>query len=336
MNAVDLSVVIPVYNEELAIELSLKAIREELTRTGKTWEIICVDDGSRDRTLEVLSAVSAADPRVHAVPLARNFGKEAAMSAGLEEARGRAVVLMDADLQHPPALLPRMVELWSEGHDVVSAVKEARARESLLYRAMSGLFNWLMAGAAGSRFRGAADFKLLDRQVVDALLGCPERNRFFRGLVAWVGFRTIEIPFTVQERVAGTTKWSVVGLVRYSIRNLIAFSALPLKMVSAMGFGTLIFAGGLAMQTLWRYLAGDALSGFTTVILLQLILGGLLLSATGIIALYVAVIYDEVKGRPMFLVRRSREGRSAGDAEGGALRAEPGRPAGEDGAASNG
>lgn len=228
------------------------------------------------------------------------------MAAGLAEARGRAVLLMDADLQHPPDLIPRMVELWDQGYDVVSAVKETRARESLLYRAMTGLFNKLMGGAAGGSFRGASDFKLLDRQVVDALASCPENTRFFRGLVTWVGFRTATIPFKVAERVAGTTKWSPFGLVRYSLRNLIAFSALPLKLVAAVGFGTLVFAGGLAAQTLWRYLAGQALSGFTTVILLQLILGGLLLSGIGVIALYIAELYEEVKRRPVFLVRRQR------------------------------
>lgn len=311
--SVDLSVVIPVYNEEAAIEHSLEVVGQHLGRIGRSYEIVCVDDGSRDGTLDKLHALARADARIRPVPLARNFGKEAAMAAGLSEARGRALIFMDADLQHPPALIARMVELWAEGYDVVSAVKETRAKESLLYRMMSWIFNALMAGASRGRFRGASDFKLIDRQVVDALMQCPERNRFFRGLVTWVGFRTIEIPFTVAERVAGITKWSIVGLIRYSIRNLIAFSALPLKMVSAMGFGTLVFAAGLAAQTLWRYLEGEALSGFTTVILLQLILGGLLLTSVGVIAIYVAVIYDEVKHRPMFLVRRARdeEGRGA-------------------------
>ncbi|WP_437899110.1 glycosyltransferase family 2 protein [Sorangium sp. So ce124] len=313
--SVDISVVIPVYNEEPAIEHSLEVVRAHLDKIGRSYELVCVDDGSRDRTLERLLAAAAADPRVRPVPLARNFGKEAAMAAGLSEARGRALIFMDADLQHPPSLIARMVELWAEGYDVVSAVKETRARESLVYRMMTWVFNALMAGAARGDFRGASDFKLIDRQVVDALMQCAERNRFFRGLVTWVGFRTTEIPFTVAERLHGTTKWSVVGLIRYSIRNLIAFSALPLKMVTAMGFGTLVFAAGLGAQTLWRYLDGEALSGFTTVILLQLILGGLLLTSVGVIALYVAVIYDEVKHRPMFLVRRPRPGEDGGARE---------------------
>jgi dolichol-phosphate mannosyltransferase len=300
----EISVVIPVYDEEEGIEQALGVVREELEKTGAAFEIVAVDDGSRDGTLTQLRRVSEADARVQVVQLSRNFGKEAALAAGLDATRGRAVIVMDADLQHPPEIIPRMVELWRQGNEVVSAVKEARAREGVTYRMMAGLFNMLMGGAAGRSFRGASDFKLLDRQVIDALAACPERNRFFRGLVTWVGFRTAEVPFTVQARAAGRTKWSLWGLFRYSLRNLIAFSALPLKLVAVAGFVTLVLAGGLAVQTLWRYLAGHAVSGFTTVILLQLILGGLLLTSVGVIAVYISEIYDEVKRRPMFVVRK--------------------------------
>lgn len=314
-DGVDVSVVIPAYNEADVVERCLDVVRAQLgghlAKTARSFEIVCVDDGSRDGTPEALRLASEADPRVRVVSLSRNFGKEAAMAAGLEAARGRAVLLMDADLQHPPDLIPRMVDLWGEGNEVVSAVKEARARESLVYRAMAGLFNALMGGAAGQSFRGSSDFKLLDRQVVDALAACPERSRFFRGLVTWIGFKTAEIPFTVAARAGGETKWSLGGLVRYSMKNLIAFSSMPLKLVAAMGFGTLVFAAGLGAQTLYRYLAGQAVSGFTTVILLQLILGGLTLTSLGVIALYVAEIYDEVKRRPVFVLRRPRAIRAA-------------------------
>ncbi len=306
MTAPDLSVVLPVYDEEASIALALAAVREQLERAGGTFEIVVVDDGSTDGTSRILSALDATSPWLRTVRLSRNFGKESALAAGLDAAAGRAVIVMDADLQHPPEVIPRMVTLWREGHDVVSAVKETRAREGLAYRLFAALFNSLMAGAAGRSFRGASDFKLLDRQVVEALAQCPERSRFFRGLVTWVGFRTAEVPFTVQDRVAGRTKWSTLGLVRYSIRNLVAFSALPLKLVAAVGFGTLVLAGGLAVQTLWRWARGGAVSGFTTVILLQLILGGLLLLSVGIVAVYVAEIYDEVKRRPVFVVKKGR------------------------------
>jgi dolichol-phosphate mannosyltransferase len=324
MSAPDVSVVLPVFDEQESIDRTLVAVREQLRSAGVAFEIVAVDDGSRDATLERLRAASKADPAVTVVSLSRNFGKESALAAGLEAAQGRAVILMDADLQHPPDLLPEMIRLWREGHDVVNAVKASRSGEGLVYRALAGSFNALMGGAAGKGFQGASDFKLLDRQVVEALASCPERNRFFRGLVTWVGFRAVDVPFHVQPRAAGRTKWSISGLVRYSMRNLVAFSAFPLKLVAVAGFVTLVLAAGLAVQTLYRYLKGTAVSGFTTVILLQLILGGMLLTSVGVIAVYVAEIYEEAKRRPMFLVRREdgqrggaatahRDGGSGGD-----------------------
>ena len=306
MSTPDVSVVIPVYDEQESIALTLAAVREHLVATGGTFEIVAVDDGSADGTLERLEAAAREDPNLRVVPLSRNFGKESALAAGLDASRGRAVIVMDADLQHPPEVIPLLVARWREGNDIVSAVKEARSGEGLTYRAFAGIFNSLMGSAAGRSFKGASDYKLLDRQVVEALAQCPERSRFFRGLVTWIGFRTAEVPFTVQKRAAGRTKWSTWGLVRYSLRNLIAFTALPLKLVAAAGFVTLILGAGLAVEALWLYVRGRAVTGFTTVILLQLILGGLLLTSVGVIAVYVAEIYDEVKRRPTFVVRKTR------------------------------
>lgn len=301
-----LSVVLPMFDEAPIVEEVIRTVVASMETTGKSFELVCVDDGSSDGTAELLTHAAEADSRIVVVPLSRNFGKESALAAGLSMARGDAVVLMDADLQHPPELVGKMVELWEQGNDVVSAVKRRRAREGLVYALMARTFNFLMGGAAGASFEGASDFKLLDRQVVDTVMMLPERARFFRGLVTWVGYRTADVPFAVQERVGGRTKWSFSALARYSVRNLVAFSALPLRLVAWLGFGTLIFAFLLALQTLYRYLRGDALSGFTTVILLQLILGGLLLTGVGVIALYLSAIYDEVKQRPIFVVRRAR------------------------------
>jgi polyisoprenyl-phosphate glycosyltransferase len=305
-----LSVVVPIYNEAAVIEQCLLALDEQLAPLGCSYEVVCVDDGSTDETPQRLGARADADARVRVVTLSRNFGKESAIAAGIQVARGQAVVLMDADMQHPPELIPRMLELWEQGHDVVNAVKQARVRESLVYRTLAGTFNLLMGGASKSSFRGASDFKLIDRQVVEALLQLPERNRFFRGLIAWVGFRTAVVPFTVAARAAGKTKWSTQDLLAYSLRNLLAFSAFPLRVVTAAGFGTLIFAVLLAFWTVFRYVRGDALSGFTTVILLQLILDGLLLASVGVIALYLAEMFAEVKQRPTFIVRDERRPRS--------------------------
>jgi dolichol-phosphate mannosyltransferase len=302
-----LSVVLPMYNEQEGMNRCLAAVREELDQLGKDYEIICVNDGSTDATGAQLDRAALADKNVRVVHLSRNFGKDAALTAGLESARGRAVVVMDADLQHPPDLLSTLVAAWEEGYEVVNGTKQTRGKERVLYRLFASVFNRLMGGAAGKSFSGASDYKLLDRDAVDALARLPEKTRFFRGLVHWVGFRTIDVPFDVGSRLAGTSKWPLHALIRYSLRNLLAFSALPLRLVASAGFGTLLFATALGAWTLFRKLRGDALTGFTTVILLQLIIGGLLLSGVGVIALYLSAIYDELKARPTYVVRRQSD-----------------------------
>ncbi len=298
-----LSVILPMYNESEVVEPALAAVSAVLAPLGLPFEILCVDDGSRDDTFARLSRAAALDSRVVPLQLSRNYGKEAALAAGLERARGQAILTLDADLQHPPRLIPAMVAAWQEGADVVSCVKRDRGDEGALYKLMAAAFNRLMGGAAGADFGGASDFKLLDRQVVDAILACPERHRFFRGLVAWVGFTTREIPFEVAERVAGTTKWSTRALIRYSIRNLLSFSAFPLRLIAWLGMLMLSFTGLLGVWTLFRWIRGDSLAGFPTVILLQLIFGGLLLTSLGVIALYLAEMYEELKGRPAYLFK---------------------------------
>lgn len=302
-----LSVVLPMFNEEGVAVVALEKVRAELDAVGLSFELICVDDGSQDGTLKAIMKAASSDPRVQPIVLSRNYGKEAALAAGLQAARGDAVVLMDSDLQHPPELIPQLLKQWQDGYDIVNAVKADRGKEGLSYRVMAGIFNRLMGSSANRTFQGASDFKLLDRQVVDALSELPEKTRFFRGLVAWVGFRTTDISFAVAPRAGGETKWSTRGLIRYSLRNLISFSAFPLKLVAGVGFSTLLFAGAVAAHTLYRYISGTAISGFTTVILLQLVLGGLLLTGMGVLALYLAAVYTEVKGRPTFIVRKPRE-----------------------------
>jgi len=302
-----LSVVVPLYNEQDSLEILIPALVTQLCAAGHPFEILCVDDGSRDGTLEQLYRRAREDTRIRVLALSRNFGKEAAMAAGLEVASGRAVLFIDADLQHPPELIPQMLELWRSGYDVVNGVKERRGRESIFYRAAASVFNRLMAGAADADFRGASDFKLLDRQVVDVLKRLPETRRFFRGLVAWSGFQSVRLPYQVQQRARGSTKWSSLGLVRYSIRNLLAFSEMPLRAIAVTGFCTLVFSWLLAAWQLYRFITGWTLSGFTTVILLQLFLDGLLLTGVGIVAIYLAEMYAEVKQRPLFVVRHPRE-----------------------------
>jgi len=301
-----ISVVLPMYDEAAMVDRVLDVVSLELQELGHSYEIVCVDDGSRDATGELLDAAARRDRRVVPVHLSRNFGKEAALAAGLQVARGRAVLVLDADLQHPPDLIPTLVARWEEGYDVVEAVKADRGRESWAYKAAASLFYGLMGTHTGQRLSGSSDFKLLDRQVVDALSELPEHSRFFRGLVAWVGFRVAQVPFQVRDREAGETKWSVLGLARYALRNVVTFSATPLRLVAWLGFVMLVFDGLLAVQTFWNWWRGAAVTGFSTVILAVVGLGGLQLLSLGVVAVYLAQMYEEIKARPVYLIRRER------------------------------
>ena len=306
MRNVKISVVIPVFNEASILERVLEELRNTLDGVENSYEIVVVNDGSTDSTEEILHKQAAKYNHIVMINFSRNFGKEAALSAGMTFSRGDCIIFMDADLQHPPDLIPNMLEKWKQGYDVVNARKTIRERESLNYRLSSHLFNWFMSKAIGTDFSGASDFKLIDRQVANALICCPERNRFFRGLVSWVGFRTTHIDFKVGKRQAGSTKWSVWKLLRYSLSNFIAFSSLPLKMVAYIGFATTGLGLVLLIQTFLNYILGKSATGFTTVIIIQILLGGMILSSLGVIALYIAKMYDEQKARPLFLVRENR------------------------------
>lgn len=305
--APELSVVVPLYDEALVVDALVAAVGDALAPLGRSYELVLVDDGSTDGTAERLEALAAApDARVIPVWLARNFGKEAALSAGLDAARGQAVILMDGDLQHPPALLPELIARWDAGFDVVNGVKADRGREGAVYKLLSEVFYRLLGGALGSRMREQSDFKLLDRQVVDAVRSLPERRRFFRALVVWVGFRTASVPFKVAPRAAGSTSWSRLGLVRYAVRGLVSFSSLPLQVIAWLGFAVTGAAALLAVDTLRHWAIGIAVSGFTTTILAVLGMGGAILVSLGVIATYLAAIYDEIKQRPVFVARRAR------------------------------
>jgi polyisoprenyl-phosphate glycosyltransferase len=303
----DLSVVLPMYNEADVVDAALERVRAVLEASGRPFELVCIDDGSTDGTGERLARAAVADPRVVPISFSRNFGKEAALLAGLEVARGRAVLFLDADLQHPPELIPAMLERWDQGFDVVDAVKVRRGRESALRRAAAGAFYRLLSRAAGVDLADSADFKLLDRQVVDALLRCPERARFFRGLVAWVGFRVTRVEFEVQERTGGRSKWGSRSLLGYSLRNLVAFSPVPLRLVALIGFATVAAGAIVAADTLYNWARGGALTGFTTVILLIYWLSGLILLSLGVLGYYVSQMYEEQKARPVFVIRSPRE-----------------------------
>ena len=304
MSLPEVSIVLPMFNEAEVVEESVAEVVELMSRTGRSFEVVCVDDGSTDGTPTLLGTMSAADPRLVPVRFSRNFGKEPALAAGLEVAPGRAVVILDADLPHPPGLIPEMLQRWDEGFEVVDAVKTQRGEESWLYKAAARVFNMMMGSAVGGNLHGASDFKLLDREVVDTLLACPERNRFFRGLVAWAGFRVAQVRFEVAERAAGRSKMGTFSLIAYSLRNLVAFSAVPLRVVSWIGFITVLGGTILALQTLYVFLSGQAVSGFTTVILLIYWLCGLILASVGVVGFYLSHMYEEQKARPLFVVRK--------------------------------
>lgn len=300
-----LSIVLPAYNEEQNIENTTKVLSELLEENGIDYELIFVSDGSRDATFAEIEKAAAGNSRIKGVEFSRNFGKEAGIFAGLELTAGDAVIVMDCDLQHPPQTVPQMWKLWQEGAEIVEGIKQSRGRESLGYKLSAGLFYKIMSRLIKMDMSASSDFKLLDRRVVDVLLALPERNTFFRALSFWAGFQTETVYYEVQERQFGESKWSFWSLMRYAITNATSFSTLPLQLVTVMGLISILFSIVLFIQTLAKFISGTAVEGFTTVILLILIIGGFLMLSLGIIGHYLARIYEEVKGRPKYIIRRA-------------------------------
>lgn len=299
-----LSIVLPAYNEEQNIANTTRALAELLESRGIDYELVFISDGSGDRTYEEIEKAAEANPHVKGAVFSRNFGKEAAIFAGLELTTGDAVIVMDCDLQHPPEVIPKMWELWLGGAEIVEGIKTGRGKESLAHRLSAGLFYKIMSKLIRMDMSASSDFKLLDRKVVNVLLELPERNTFFRALTFWAGFRTETVEYEVQERQYGESKWSFWSLMKYAISNATSFSTLPLQLVTVMGVVLILFSLVLAVQTLVKYLMGTAVEGFTTVILLILIVGGCLMLSLGIIGHYIARIYEEVKGRPKYIISR--------------------------------
>ena len=297
----------PLHNEADVLVKTIDEVTGVLRGIGATWEIVLVDDGSTDDTARRIHEIAARESGIIPVQLSRNFGKEGALAAGLEAARGNAVIVMDGDLQHPPSVIPELFNRWRAGADVVNAVKRDRGREAFSYRLAARLFYFLLGGAMSRQMESHSDFKLLDRQVVDQLRGFKEQHRFFRGLVSWVGFRVEDVPFEVQARPAGRSSFTGVQLLRYAARNLMSFSSVPLQAIAWVGFVTTGLAGILAIQTLYNWATGRAISGFTTAIVVTLIMGGVNLFCLGIVAVYLSVMYDELKARPRFILRNDRE-----------------------------
>lgn len=307
INMALLSIVLPAYNEEQNISVCVDTLSSLLEENEIDYELIFISDGSVDKTYEQVVAESKKNPRVKGAEFSRNFGKEAGIYAGLELALGDAVIVMDCDLQHPPEVIPKMWELWKGGAEVVEGIKSDRGNESFFYKISAGLFYKVMSRLIKIDMNSSSDFKLLDRKVVKVLLGLPERNTFFRALTFWAGFKTESVHYEVRERQYGKSKWSFISLMKYAITNATSFSTLPLQLVTVMGMISILFSIILAIQTLVRYLCGTAVEGFTTVILLILIIGGFLMLSLGIIGHYIARIYEEVKGRPRYIISNTTD-----------------------------
>lgn len=297
-----LSVIIPSYNEEKMIRKSAEKLAEVLENAKIDYELIFVDDGSADATWEEIRSAAKQNKNIRGIHFSRNFGKEAAMFAGLEKVYGDAAVIIDCDLQHPPEKIPEMYKLWEEGYEVVEGIKSSRGEEASSHRAAAKAFYKMISKATGLDMTDASDFKLLDRKVVDAINQMPEKNAFFRALSFWVGFRKADVTYDVQPRTEGESKWSTSQLVKYAINNLASFTSVPLHIITVLGVVMLIVSIVFSLIALIQKIAGTAAPGFTTVIILLLFVSSIIMISLGIIAYYVGKMYEEIKGRPRYII----------------------------------
>jgi polyisoprenyl-phosphate glycosyltransferase len=302
---IELSVVIPVYNEGANIGPLCDRVVPVLVRITPDWEIVFIDDGSQDDTAAAIRARHAREPRVGAISFSRNFGKEIAIAAGLDHARGRAVVIMDADLQHPPEMIETFVQRWREGYVMVYGQRLGRENDSRIKRGFARAFYRLFDRFGETRLPpGAGDFRLIDRRGVEVLRTLGERARFSKGLYAWMGFPSIGVPFAVEERRHGTTKWSFRKLLRFALDGIMAFSTMPLRVWTYLGLLISLGAIGTAVFFLVRTLLfGTDLPGFPSLIVSVMFFSGIQLMSLGIIGEYIGRIFAEVKRRPLYVVQ---------------------------------
>lgn len=306
MNENVLSVIIPSYNEEQNISRACSVIGDILNEAGIRHRLVFVDDGSKDGTWAAIEEMSKTDPNVTGLHFSRNFGKESAIYAGLAYSTDAAcAVVIDCDLQHPPVKIVEMYRLWEEGYEVIEGVKSSRGKESAVNKLGAGVFYGLMSRAMKMDMKRASDFKLLDHKAVLALVNMREKNAFFRALSSWIGFKTARVEFDVQEREAGESKWSVMKLAKYAVNNLTSFSTAPMKAIIFLGIIALIVSVVMGVIALVQKFTGTASAGFTTVIILQVFSLSVIMISLGILGHYIAKIYDEVKGRPKFIISKT-------------------------------
>jgi len=304
-----ISVVAPVFNEHGTLEELHRRLTATLAELGP-YEIVLVDDGSIDGSWERLLELAARDRHLRLLRLSRNFGHQAALSAGLDAARGEAIVLMDADLQDPPEVIPQLVAKWREGFDVVYAVRSDREGEPRLRLASISLFYGLLHRITATSIpQNAGDFRLLSRRAADAIAAMPERARFLRGMTSWIGYRQTGVPYRREARYAGESKYPTRKLVRLAFDGITSFSTAPIKLVTAIGFALVVFCIGVLAWTLYvRFFTDNPPQGWTSVIAVVLLLGGVQLLSLGVIGQYVARIFDETKQRPLYFVEEVVEG----------------------------
>jgi glycosyltransferase involved in cell wall biosynthesis len=303
-NAPAISVVVPILNEAGNISWLIDALVQVFRGQNISWEGVLVDDGSDDASWRELQSLANEHCNLSIIRFTRNFGKEAAIYAGLVHARAAVTLVMDSDLQHPPELIGEMLAAWQDGQvDVVSAVKAKRQQESMIRGLGARLFYWLFRKSARMDLESSTDFKLISARVREAYLCLPEKHRFFRGLTSWFGFPEKTVTFDPPQRSSATpSRWSTGGLYRYALSSLVSFSSLPIRMLGWLGAATLVFALVLGAQTLFMKLSGQAVEGFTTVILVLLFVGSLLIIGLAIVGTYVAEIYQQVRERPVFVI----------------------------------
>lgn len=297
-----LSVIIPAYNEEAVAEPAAASIGGILKRADIPYELLFVDDGSEDSTWEKISRLSSEDPAIRGIRFSRNFGKDAAIMAGLTAAHGDGCVVIDCDLQHPPEKIIEMYHLWEQGYDIVAGRKSSRGTEGKLHTLAAKTFYSAISTAVGFDMENTSDFKLLDRKAVDVLIRMREKHAFFRALSAWIGFRTAYVDFDVRERMAGTSKWSVRALTRYAINSISSFSTVPMQFATVLGTLMLLISIILGVTALVQACSGHAPEGYTLVIFVQLLSSSLILISLGIIGYYIAKIHEASMDRPRFII----------------------------------
>jgi glycosyltransferase involved in cell wall biosynthesis len=302
-NVTSLSIIIPVHNESLVLRSSLAEFTTQARSCTEDYEIIVIDDGSTDDTWSVLTDCSVSNPNVVGYRFTRNFGKDNALAAGLHHAQGAAVIIIDADLEHPPSLIQELYRHWKSGDSkIIEAVRESTPTTSLLRRSLATVHHTLFNRLTGLNLTHATDCKLLDRSVVKAWKALAEREVFFKGLVPWLGFSTLQVPFTPVATDSRKSRWSYRKLFQLSLQSILSFSNIPLYLIPVLGIVFLFFSILLGIVVLSQWLMGTAVEGFTTVIILQLFIGGIVMCSLGIIGLYLSKLYMEVKSRPRYII----------------------------------